>query len=154
VFLKILLGKGRFLVDFFDDLPVSSTITTFVPGFATRNHLGDGACPVVEEVHAADVKDMSSRNGISCVTIRAHVHGASARSRLKSAAVSFTTAVVAHRQRFLCIRSTPTEMQSMRENDFECSASTGAKTPQNGQDDELLAIREPSCKVLARGFNN
>ncbi len=24
-----------------------------------------------------------------------------------------------------CIRSTPTEMQSMRENDFECFASTG-----------------------------
>ena len=33
--------------------------------------------------------------------------------------------------KFLCIRSTPTEMQSMRENDFECFASTGANTPLN-----------------------
>jgi hypothetical protein len=31
--------------------------------------------------------------------------------------------------KFLCIRSTPTEMQSMSENDFECFASTGVKTP-------------------------
>src|SRR3989442_8319806 len=30
-----------------------------------------------------------------------------------------------------CIRSTPTEMQSMRENDFECFASTGVKSPAN-----------------------
>jgi hypothetical protein len=29
----------------------------------------------------------------------------------------------------LCIRSTPTEMQSMSENDFECLASTGVNTP-------------------------
>ena len=28
-----------------------------------------------------------------------------------------------------CIRSTPTEMQSMGENDFECFASTGVNTP-------------------------
>src|ERR1700747_469389 len=28
-----------------------------------------------------------------------------------------------------CIRSTPTEMQSMSENDFECFASTGVNTP-------------------------
>ena len=27
--------------------------------------------------------------------------------------------------KFLCIRSTPTEIQSIRENDFECLASTG-----------------------------
>src|SRR6266446_10929000 len=32
--------------------------------------------------------------------------------------------------KFRCIRSTPTEMQSMSENDFECFASTGAKTPE------------------------
>ncbi len=31
--------------------------------------------------------------------------------------------------KFLCIRSTPTEMQSMRENDVECFASTGVKAP-------------------------
>jgi hypothetical protein len=30
--------------------------------------------------------------------------------------------------KFLCIRPTPTEMQSMSENDFECLASTGVKT--------------------------
>jgi hypothetical protein len=33
-----------------------------------------------------------------------------------------------HRSKFRCIRSTPTEMQSIRENDFECLASTGVKT--------------------------
>ncbi len=30
-----------------------------------------------------------------------------------------------------CIRSTPTEMQSMSESDFECFASTGVKSPAN-----------------------
>jgi hypothetical protein len=29
-----------------------------------------------------------------------------------------------------CIRSTPTEMQSMSENDFECFASTGVNAPE------------------------
>ena len=31
--------------------------------------------------------------------------------------------------KFRCMRSTPTEMQSMSENDFECFASTGVKKP-------------------------
>src|SRR5260370_37729685 len=31
--------------------------------------------------------------------------------------------------KFRCIRSTPTEMQSIRENDFECLASTRVNTP-------------------------
>jgi hypothetical protein len=31
--------------------------------------------------------------------------------------------------KFRCIRSTPTEMQSMSENDFECFASTGVNMP-------------------------
>jgi hypothetical protein len=30
----------------------------------------------------------------------------------------------------LCIRSTPTEMQSISENDFECMAKTGVNTPE------------------------
>ena len=30
--------------------------------------------------------------------------------------------------KFRCMRSTPTEMQSMSENDFECFASTGVNT--------------------------
>src|SRR5690242_4069197 len=30
--------------------------------------------------------------------------------------------------KFLCMRSTPTEMQSIKENDFECLASTGVKS--------------------------
>jgi len=30
--------------------------------------------------------------------------------------------------KFLCIRSTPTAMQSIRENDFECFANTGVNT--------------------------
>ena len=33
--------------------------------------------------------------------------------------------------KFLCMRSTPTEIQSMSENDFECFASTGVKSPAN-----------------------
>src|SRR5271169_1586593 len=33
--------------------------------------------------------------------------------------------------KFRCIRSTPTEMQSISENDFECLASTGVKSPAN-----------------------
>src|SRR5437588_12057891 len=32
--------------------------------------------------------------------------------------------------KFRCIRSTPTEMQSMSENDFGCFASTGVNTPE------------------------
>ena len=32
--------------------------------------------------------------------------------------------------KFRCIRSTPTEMQSINENDFECLASTGVNTPE------------------------
>ena len=31
--------------------------------------------------------------------------------------------------KFRCMQSTPTEMQSMSENDFECFASTGVNTP-------------------------
>lgn len=31
--------------------------------------------------------------------------------------------------KFRCIRSTPTEMQAMSENDFECFACTGVNTP-------------------------
>ena len=34
-----------------------------------------------------------------------------------------------HRSKLRCMRSTPTEMQSMSENDFECFASTGVNTP-------------------------
>jgi hypothetical protein len=33
--------------------------------------------------------------------------------------------------KFRCIRSTPTEMQSISENDLECFASTGVKSPLN-----------------------
>src|SRR5208282_6215521 len=33
--------------------------------------------------------------------------------------------------KFRCIRSTPTEMQSMSENDLECFARTGVKSPAN-----------------------
>jgi hypothetical protein len=31
--------------------------------------------------------------------------------------------------KFRCIRSTPTEMQSIRENDFQCLANPGTYTP-------------------------
>ena len=36
--------------------------------------------------------------------------------------------LLSHRLEVRCIRSTPTEMQSMSENDFECLASTGVNT--------------------------
>jgi hypothetical protein len=39
--------------------------------------------------------------------------------------------LLSHGSKFLCIRSTPTEMQSIRENDFECFASTGVNTSWN-----------------------
>jgi hypothetical protein len=42
--------------------------------------------------------------------------------------------------KFRCIRSTPTEMQSMSENDFECFASTGVNTPATMFPDSVLRI--------------
>jgi hypothetical protein len=43
--------------------------------------------------------------------------------------------LLAHRLKVPCIRSTPTEMQSMSENDFECFASAGVNAPPMAQDD-------------------
>src|SRR6266567_5551483 len=43
--------------------------------------------------------------------------------------------------KFLCMRSTPTEMQSMRENDFECFASTGVNTP------ETMSPNSGCCEI-------
>ena len=42
--------------------------------------------------------------------------------------------------KFRCIRSTPAEMQSMSENDFECFASTGVNTPVAMFPDSVLRI--------------
>ena len=44
-----------------------------------------------------------------------------------------------------CMRSTPTEMQSMNENDFECLAKTRVNTPPMAKmtDDELLGSYAP-----------
>jgi hypothetical protein len=39
--------------------------------------------------------------------------------------------LLSHRVKVRCIRSTPTETQSISENDFECLASTGVKSPLN-----------------------
>src|SRR5713226_216363 len=36
--------------------------------------------------------------------------------------------------KFRCIRSTPTEIASTSENDFECLASTGVKAPRNAKE--------------------
>src|SRR5437899_12555735 len=47
--------------------------------------------------------------------------------------------------KFLCIRSTPTEMQSMSENDFECFESTGVNTRGT-----KLPRREPGCLLGRR----
>jgi|HubBroStandDraft_5_1064220.scaffolds.fasta_scaffold02083_5 hypothetical protein len=37
--------------------------------------------------------------------------------------------LLSHRLKLRCIRSTPTEMQSMSEKDFECLANTGVSAP-------------------------
>ncbi|SRR5229473_207745 len=51
------------------------------------------------------------------------------------------------------IRSTPTEMQSMSENDFECFASTDVNTPGTMFPFGLANIRFPRSRLLARnGF--
>jgi len=50
-----------------------------------------------------------------------------------------------------CIRSTPTEMQSMSENDFECFASTGVKTPETMfPNSEYPEAQLPRSRLLAR----
>src|SRR5580693_4990955 len=49
--------------------------------------------------------------------------------------------------KFRCIRSTPTEMQSMSEKDFECFASTSVKSPANAMF-EQTKTRQP--QVIAR----
>src|SRR6266853_2733933 len=58
-----------------------------------------------------------------------------------------------------CIRSTPTEMQSMSENDFECFASTGVNTPERmSPNSGCREVDFPeadwgitlTCKLLAR----
>ena len=53
-------------------------------------------------------------------------------------AVTFLSSLLCHAStcfcmgsKLRCIRSTPTEMQSINENDFECLASTGVKSPAN-----------------------
>ena len=43
--------------------------------------------------------------------------------------------------KFRCIRSTPTEMQSMSENDFECLARTGVKSLLNAKLSHVAAKR-------------
>ena len=62
--------------------------------------------------------------------------------------------------KFRCIRSTPTETQSIRENDFECLASTGVNAPgtmfansdpsSSSQRAASLAVRglTPACFVV------
>ena len=53
--------------------------------------------------------------------------------------------------KFRCIRSTPTEMQSMSEKDFECFARTGVNTPVTMfPDSGLVNIRFPRSRLLAR----
>src|ERR1700728_3991250 len=48
--------------------------------------------------------------------------------------------------KFRCIRSTPTEMQSISENDFECFASTGVNTPEIMFPDQAFS----TCHDLSR----
>src|ERR1700716_1527652 len=75
----------------------------------------------------------------SC-TVRAKCFGASSlpsanASLMTALAVTSVNSLRCHAStcfrmgsKFRCIRSTPTEMQSIRENDFECFASTGVNT--------------------------
>jgi hypothetical protein len=55
-------------------------------------------------------------------------------SQMTTLAVTSVSSLLCHAStcfrigsKFCCIRSTPTEMQSISENDFECYANTGAK---------------------------
>jgi hypothetical protein len=52
--------------------------------------------------------------------------------------------------KFLCIRSTPTEMQSIGENDFECLASTGVKSPATAMFEQIDTQEPPQCDPLVR----
>src|SRR6266496_1475663 len=52
--------------------------------------------------------------------------------------------------KFRCIRSTPTEMQSMSENDFECFASTGVNTPMTISPIRVVGLSGTSIKQLRR----
>jgi hypothetical protein len=54
--------------------------------------------------------------------------------------------------RFRCIRSTPTEMPSIRENDFECLASTGVNTPSMPRRRIGRAIRNLFTRFAIRYF--
>jgi hypothetical protein len=58
---------------------------------------------------------------------------------------------------FLCIRPTPSEMESMSENDFECFASTGVKSPAKAKLRHTGAkwpsgAESPPSGALARGI--
>ena len=52
--------------------------------------------------------------------------------------------------KFRCIRSTPTEMQSMSENDFECFASTGVKPPDTMFPNAVERIRTTAIALKAK----
>lgn len=56
--------------------------------------------------------------------------------------------------KFRCIRSTPTEMQSIRKNDFECLASTDVNTPEtmspNSGSREVLTSQKPTSEASRR----
>ena len=84
--------------------------------------------------------------GLSCGrrgpdSLRARCFGASSlpsinASYMTTLAVTSVNSLLGHAStcfrigsKFRCIRSTPTEMESMSEGDFECFASTGVKTP-------------------------
>src|SRR5260370_37188521 len=54
--------------------------------------------------------------------------------------------------KFRCMRSTPTEIQSMSENDFECFASTGVNTPETMFPNSGPAnVRFPTSRRIIKG---
>src|ERR1700751_324672 len=47
-----------------------------------------------------------------------------------------------------CMRSMPTEMQSISENDFECFASTGVKSPANAMFEHTNTRYYPQQRIM------
>ena len=49
-----------------------------------------------------------------------------------------------------CMRSTPTEMQSINENDFECFAKTGVKSPATAMFEQINTQKSPKRDPMVR----
>ena len=74
-------------------------------------------------------------------------------TNLRTAPFQQTVAQIAVGGIFGCMWSTPTEMQSTSENDFECLASTGVKSPANAML-ERLAPTGFCCRRVPAFFDD